>query len=68
MYQEMIIGLLFAVALFFLGRMVYRQFTRKDGCGEGCGCSSASAVSMQEIEKKLKADKRFEKNIDRSCP
>ncbi|MDF2454226.1 MAG: hypothetical protein K0R51_219 [Cytophagaceae bacterium] len=62
MWQEIIIGLLFAVALFFLGRMVYRQFTKKEGCGEGCGCSSASAVSMEEMEKKLKADKRFGPN------
>ena len=61
MWQEITIGLLFAVALFFLGRMVYRQFTKKEGCGEGCGCSGASAVSLEEIEKKLKADKRFEK-------
>lgn len=59
MWQEIIIGILFAVALFFLGRMGYRQFTKKEGCGEGCGCSSASAVSMEEIEKKLKADERF---------
>lgn len=62
MWQEIIIGLLFAVALFFLGRMVYRQFSKKEGCGEGCGCSSASAVSIEEIEKKLKADKRFNKS------
>ncbi len=62
MWQEIIIGLLFAVALFFLGRMVYRQFTKKEGCGEGCGCSSASAVSMDEIEAKLKKDKRFEQS------
>lgn len=59
MWQEIGIGFLFGLALFYLGRMVYRQFTKKDGCGEGCGCSSASAVSMEEIEKKLKADKRF---------
>ncbi|MDB5257675.1 MAG: hypothetical protein JWM14_2370 [Chitinophagaceae bacterium] len=61
MWQEISIGFLFGIALFYLGRMVYRQFTKKEGCGEGCGCSSASAVSMEEIEKKLKADKRFGK-------
>ncbi len=59
MWQEITIGLLFAVALFFLIRMVYRQFSKKEGCGEGCGCSSASAVLIEEMEKKLKADKRF---------
>ena len=57
MWQEITIGLLFAVALFCLGRMVYRQFTKKEGCGEGCGC--ASAVSIDSIEEKLKKDKRF---------
>jgi hypothetical protein len=59
MWQEIIIGLLFAVALFFLVRMVYRQFTKKEGCGEGCGGCKASSVSIDEMEKKLKADKRF---------
>ncbi|HSZ72617.1 MAG TPA: hypothetical protein VK750_08060 [Cytophagaceae bacterium] len=60
MWQEISIGLLFTVALFYLGRMVYRMFARKEGCGEGCGC--ASSVSIDAIEEKLKNDKRFEKS------
>ena len=57
MGQELIIALLFALALFFLVRMVYRAFTQKDNCSVGCSCSS---VSIEEIEKKMKEDKRFE--------
>lgn len=56
MWQEGIIGLLFTLALFFLGRMVYRAFSKKENCSAGCSCS---AVSIEEIEKKIEADKRF---------
>jgi K+-transporting ATPase c subunit len=57
MGQEIIIGLLFTIALFFLGRMVYKAFTQKENCAAGCSCST---VSIQEIEKKIEADKRFQ--------
>ncbi len=57
MEQELIIGLLFTLALFFLVRMVYKTFTQKENCSGGCSCSN---ISIQEIEEKMKTDKRFE--------
>jgi hypothetical protein len=60
MWQEITIGLLFTIALFYLGRMVYRQFTKKEGCEAGCSCSGS--ISIDDIEEKLKKDKRFEKS------
>lgn len=61
MWQELIIGFLFLLALFYLGKLAYRQFSKKESCGDGCGCSSASKISLDDIERKLKADKRFQK-------
>lgn len=63
MEQEVIVGLLFAMALFFLVRMVYKTFTQKENCSGSCSCSH---VSMEEIEKKMKADKRFESSPKQS--
>ena len=38
--QELIIVLVFAAALFYLGRRAYRSFSKKQaGCGKGCGCA-----------------------------
>ena len=61
MVQEIIIGLLFALALAFLVRMVYKAFTQKDNCSAGCSCST---ISIQEIEQKMKTDKRFKEHKD----
>ena len=58
MVQEIIIGILFTAALFFLGKIVYKTFNQKENCSAGCSCSS---VSIQDIENKIKTDKRFEK-------
>ncbi|GAB3575176.1 hypothetical protein GCM10027578_38940 [Spirosoma luteolum] len=39
--QELIIGLIFLVALGYLGRRIYRSLdTRRAGCGKGCGCAA----------------------------
>ena len=41
--QELIIGLIFLVALGYLGRRIYRSLdTRQAGCGKGCGCAADS--------------------------
>ncbi len=39
--QELIIFLVFAVAVVYLGRRVYQSFAKKEaGCGKGCGCAT----------------------------
>ena len=46
--QEIIIGILFLGALFFIGRMIWRQYTAKEGC-EGChSCDVSKATKEPE--------------------
>ncbi len=41
--QELIIILIFAVALLYLGNRAYQSFFKKEaGCGKGCGCAADS--------------------------
>jgi hypothetical protein len=52
MIQNIIVGLLFASALFYVGRMIYRNFTAKSACDSGCG--KCSTIDVDKIEKQLK--------------
>jgi hypothetical protein len=36
--QEILVILLFVIALFYIGRVVYRTFQSKKGCGTNCKC------------------------------
>ncbi|MFD2148225.1 FeoB-associated Cys-rich membrane protein [Mucilaginibacter antarcticus] len=36
--QLILVLLIFAAALFFIGRMMYRNIFVKEGCGENCKC------------------------------
>ncbi|WP_310103208.1 FeoB-associated Cys-rich membrane protein [Mucilaginibacter pocheonensis] len=36
--QTIIVVILFASALFYIGRMVYKSLTAKKGCGGNCKC------------------------------
>jgi hypothetical protein len=36
--QAIIIVVLFAAAVFYIGRMVYKTLTAKKGCGGNCKC------------------------------
>jgi hypothetical protein len=56
--QELIIGLIFAAALFYLGRRVYRSFfSKKAGCSKGCGCSTDVATPTVRILEKGKLNR-----------
>ncbi|MBI3218265.1 MAG: FeoB-associated Cys-rich membrane protein [Bacteroidetes bacterium] len=44
MLQIILIGILFAGAAFYLGRMVYRSFQSKQQCASGCGKCGLSEV------------------------
>lgn len=50
--QELIVLLIFAVALIYLGNRAYRSFAgKKTGCGKGCGCAAdAQAISSSTPE------------------
>jgi hypothetical protein len=56
MFQQIIIILLFAAALVYLGRMIYRSFQSKS-CATGCG--KCSAIDFDKIEKQLNSKTRL---------
>jgi hypothetical protein len=38
--QEIGVVIVFSIALAYLGRMLYRNFTAKNSCGSSCKCSA----------------------------
>jgi hypothetical protein len=38
--QEIAVVTVFIIALAYLGRMLYRNFTAKNSCGSSCKCSA----------------------------
>lgn len=38
MIQDIIIAILFALAVFYIGRMAYKALFVKKGCGNNCKC------------------------------
>jgi hypothetical protein len=57
MIQHLIIFLVFIAAAFYVGRLIYSQFTAKSGCAKGCG-SACSTINLEQIEQKIKASAR----------
>ncbi|WP_129714208.1 FeoB-associated Cys-rich membrane protein [Pedobacter sp. SYP-B3415] len=50
--QKVIVILVFAAALFYIGRMVYRSLrTKEEGCGGNCKCG-VDFSSIQPEKKK----------------
>jgi bacterioferritin-associated ferredoxin len=52
MFQQVLIGLIFAGAAFYLGRTVYRSFQAKEGCGSGCG--KCGVADLEKAEKSIR--------------
>ncbi|WP_461042695.1 FeoB-associated Cys-rich membrane protein [Spirosoma harenae] len=54
--QELIILLVFAAALVYLGSRAYRSFFSKKqtGCGKGCGCAT-DLKTTPHINRKINA-------------
>jgi hypothetical protein len=52
MVQELIIFIIFLVAAFYMGRLLYSSFTAKNGCVKGCG-SACSSIDFKKIQKDL---------------
>lgn len=52
MIQEIILILIFAAALFYLGRLAYRSFSKDSGCAKGCG--SCNAVDFKKIQEQIR--------------
>jgi len=45
-FQLIVVVLLFAGAIFYVSRMLYKSLTAKKGCGENCKCG----VDFSNIE------------------
>jgi hypothetical protein len=60
MIQQIILFLLFAGALFYLGRLIYQSFASKDNCAKGC--SGCNAVDIEKIQKQIEAQQQERKN------
>lgn len=45
-FQTVIILLIFAAAVFYVGRMIYKSLAIKKGCGANCKCG----VDFSDIE------------------
>lgn len=58
MIQEIIVLLFFAAALFYLGRLVYRSFSKDSSCPKGCG--SCDAVDFKKIQEQIKEKEQDE--------
>jgi hypothetical protein len=54
MIQQILVILLFAGAVVYLGRLLYRSFQAKStGCATGCG--KCGAVDFEKIEAQIKS-------------
>lgn len=52
--QELLIVLIFAVAVAYLGNRAYRSFAKKEaGCGKGCGCATDASPKVIASAKRL---------------
>jgi hypothetical protein len=53
MVQSIIVILIFSMALFYVGRLIYKSFQSKAGeCASGCG--KCGAVDFAKVEQQLK--------------
>jgi hypothetical protein len=52
MIQLLLIGILFFVAITYLVVKAWKQFTAKENCPKGCGCSN---LDLKNIEEKIAA-------------
>ena len=58
--QYFIIAALFAVALFYVGRIFYRAFFTKSeaGCAKGCGGACGAAIDVDRLQRTIEAQAR----------
>ncbi|PRY14964.1 hypothetical protein CLV24_103203 [Pontibacter ummariensis] len=52
MVQELLILVIFLVAAFYVGSVLYRSFSAKSSCSKGCG-GACSSIDFKKIQKDL---------------
>jgi hypothetical protein len=55
MIQELIVALLFAGALGYLGNIFYKSWKNEKSCSKGCGCDSSLPSHLQKQSEQKKA-------------
>jgi hypothetical protein len=54
MIQELIVGLLFTIALAYLGRIFYKSWKSEKSCAKGCGCDASLPSHLQKQPERKK--------------
>lgn len=62
MIQELILIAIFAGALFYLGRLVYKSFASDKPCPKGCG--SCDAVDFKKIQEQIKQKEEEKQKVN----
>jgi len=57
--QFVVIIILFALATFYLGRMVYRSFKANSACESGCGKCGVASIDVDKIAKEIRKKETF---------
>jgi hypothetical protein len=52
MFQSILVGLIFLVAVLYVGRLIFRSFRADSSCASGCG--KCGAVDFKKLEAQLK--------------
>jgi hypothetical protein len=52
MIQEVLVGIVFAGAVFYVGQLIYKSFQSKSVCATGCG--KCGALDVKKIEAQIK--------------
>ena len=52
MVQEVIVGIVFSGAVFYIGQLIYKSLQSKSACATGCG--KCGALDIQKIEAQMK--------------
>ena len=51
--QELIVGIVFLVAVAYLGKQFWGSFTTKDQSGCAKGCDGCGTINVDEIERQI---------------
>gem|GEM_PF-6007058 len=57
--QTLVILILFSLASFYLGKMIYKAFKADASCESGCGKCATSALDVDKIVKELRKKETF---------
>ncbi|HEX5170516.1 MAG TPA: FeoB-associated Cys-rich membrane protein [Cyclobacteriaceae bacterium] len=58
--QQILVMLIFAGAVAYIGKVIYDHLTAKSGCASGCG--KCGSLDIKKIEEQFKA-KSLQKNL-----